>query len=140
MGIQFFQTIGLFRKTAPFRCNLRQISDTKDVLYSEYQMENVNFKKKNGLWTVVISNIPLMDISLKSVNVHLSPIVFFNSQECDVELLVPFRKIPSLRRCKSYAITYKIIILLILIPVWQVVWSVWKVLPEQYLSFSGFFL
>ena len=58
-----------------------------------------------------------MDISLKSANVHLSPIVFLNSPECDVEPLVPFRKIPSFRRCKSNAITYKIIILLELIPV-----------------------
>ena len=46
-----------------------------------------------------------MDMSLKSANVHLSSIVFLNSPECDVEPLVPFRKIPSFRRFKSDAFT-----------------------------------
>ena len=49
MRNQFFQTIGPFRKTAPFRCHLQQISDTKDVLYSEYQLGDVYLKKKRTI-------------------------------------------------------------------------------------------
>ena len=51
-----------------------------------------------------------MDIIIETANVHSSPVVSLNSLEYGGEQFVPFRKIFSIRRCWSNALTFEIII------------------------------